>query len=107
MKRLIQWSVEHHWMVLAFSVLLFAANPFGFYDMNGGVWEWVSDCWHTSYKNAPLDGRSWDEPNCQARVIRGGSWRDGASYMLSSTRFKYDGSVRYSANGFRVARDLK
>jgi formylglycine-generating enzyme required for sulfatase activity len=85
----------------------FAANPFGLYDMNGGVWEWVSDCWHTSYKNAPLDGRSWDEPNCQARVIRGGSWRDGASYMLSSTRFKYDGSVRYSANGFRVARDLK
>src|SRR6188472_1823851 len=26
MKRLIQWSVEHHWMVLAFSVLLFAAG---------------------------------------------------------------------------------
>src|SRR4051812_37689496 len=26
MKRLIQWSVEHHWMVLAFSVLLFVAG---------------------------------------------------------------------------------
>src|SRR6187549_2395492 len=26
MKRLIQWSVDHHWMVLAFSVLLFAAG---------------------------------------------------------------------------------
>ncbi|KVQ34274.1 hypothetical protein WK00_18930 [Burkholderia ubonensis] len=85
----------------------FAANPLGFYDMGGGVWEWVSDCWHNSYKNAPADGRSWDEPNCQVRVIRGGSWRDGASYMPVSTRFKYDSSVRYSANGFRVARDLK
>ncbi|WP_442865830.1 formylglycine-generating enzyme family protein [Burkholderia sp. IMCC1007] len=85
----------------------FAANPLGFYDMAGGVWEWVSDCWHATYKNAPADGRSWDEPNCQVRVIRGGSWRDGAGYMPVSTRFKYDSSVRYSANGFRVARDLK
>nr|WP_175816892.1 SUMF1/EgtB/PvdO family nonheme iron enzyme [Burkholderia diffusa] len=85
----------------------FAANPLGFYDMAGGVWEWVSDCWHTSYKNAPADGRSWDEPNCQVRVIRGGSWRDGAAYMPVSTRFKYDSSVRFSANGFRVARDVK
>ncbi|RKU05290.1 hypothetical protein C7H84_03965 [Burkholderia sp. Nafp2/4-1b] len=85
----------------------FAANPLGFYDMAGGVWEWVSDCWHASYRNAPADGRSWDEPNCQVRVIRGGSWRDGAGYMPVSTRFKYDSSVRYSANGFRVARDVK
>ena len=85
----------------------FPANPFGFYDMAGGVWEWVSDCWHNSYKNAPNDGHSWDEPNCQTRVIRGGSWRDGAGYMLTATRFKYDSSVRYNANGFRVARDMK
>ncbi|MFD1560191.1 formylglycine-generating enzyme family protein [Paraburkholderia silviterrae] len=85
----------------------FPANPYGFYDMAGGVWEWVSDCWHNSYKNAPDDGRTWDEPNCQTRVIRGGSWRDGAGYMLSATRFKYDSSVRYNANGFRVARDMQ
>ncbi len=85
----------------------FAANPYGLHDMNGSVWEWVSDCWHTSYNGAPADGRSWEAPNCRVRVIRGGSWREGASYMLSSTRFKYDASVRHSQNGFRVARDLK
>lgn len=85
----------------------FAANPYGLYDMNGGVWEWVSDCWHSSYKDAPSDGRAWDQPNCNVRVIRGGSWRDGASYMTSTTRFKYDASVRDSQNGFRVVRDLK
>jgi formylglycine-generating enzyme required for sulfatase activity len=84
----------------------FAANPYGLYDMNGSVWEWVSDCWHNTYKGAPTDGRTWDEPNCRVRVIRGGSWREGASYMLSSTRFKYDASVRHSENGFRVARDV-
>lgn len=85
----------------------FAPNPFGLHDMNGSVWEWVSDCWHNSYKGAPADARSWDEANCRVRVIRGGSWREGASYMPSSTRFKYDASVRHSQNGFRVARDLK
>lgn len=85
----------------------FAANPVGLYDVNGSVWEWVRDCWHSSYKNAPVDGRSWEEASCGARVIRGGSWREGASYMVSSTRFKYSASVRQSQNGFRVARDMK
>lgn len=85
----------------------FAANPFGLYDMNGSVWEWVSDCWHSSYQRAPSDGRSWEEPDCQVRVLRGGSWRQGTSYMPSSTRFKYDASVRQSQNGFRVARTME
>lgn len=85
----------------------FAANPYRLHDMNGSVWEWVSDCWHNSYKGAPSDGHAWDEKNCRVRVIRGGSWRDGESYMPSSTRFKYDASVRQSQNGFRVARDVK
>jgi len=83
----------------------FTANPFGLHDMNGSVWEWVADCWHSSYKGAPVDGRAWEEPACTSRVIRGGSWREGASYMVSSTRFKYSTSVRQSQNGFRVARD--
>jgi formylglycine-generating enzyme required for sulfatase activity len=85
----------------------FAANGYGLYDMNGSVWEWVQDCWHSSYKGAPADARAWEEPFCPVRVIRGGSWRDGASYMPASTRFKYDASVRQSQNGFRVARDLE
>ena len=82
----------------------FVANPFGFFDMNGSVWEWVQDCWHNSYKGAPTDGSAWEGPDCRARVIRGGSWLEGASYMLSTTRFKYDASVRQAQNGFRVAR---
>jgi len=85
----------------------FAPNPYGLHDVNGSVWEWVADCWHNSYKGAPGDGRAWDTPGCRERVIRGGSWRDGASYMPSSTRFKYGASVRHSQNGFRVARDMK
>jgi formylglycine-generating enzyme required for sulfatase activity len=85
----------------------FAANAYGLHDMNGSVWEWVADCWHNSYKDAPADGRTWETPNCNVRVIRGGSWREGANYMVSSTRFKYDASVRHSQNGFRVARSIR
>jgi formylglycine-generating enzyme required for sulfatase activity len=89
------------------SVGTFAANPYGLHDMNGSVWEWVSDCWHNSYQGAPNDGRAWDAPGCNMRVIRGGSWREGGDYMLTSTRFKYSQSVRQSQDGFRVAKDLK
>ncbi|WP_158938601.1 SUMF1/EgtB/PvdO family nonheme iron enzyme [Burkholderia sp. S171] len=85
----------------------FLPNPFGLFDMNGSVWEWVGDCWHSSYKGAPADGRVWDEAGCPMRVIRGGSWPDGGAYMQSSTRFKYSSSVRQSQNGMRVARDMK
>ncbi len=85
----------------------FAPNPLGLYDMNGSVWEWVADCWHNSYQGAPADGHVWDNPGCEMRVIRGGSWREGAGYMLSATRFKYSAGVRQSQDGFRVAKDLK
>ncbi len=83
----------------------FPANPFRLHDMNGSVWEWVADCWHGNYRGAPADGSPWSEAACRQRVIRGGSWSDGAAYMTSSTRFKYDASVRQAQNGFRVARD--
>jgi formylglycine-generating enzyme required for sulfatase activity len=82
----------------------FAANGYGLHDTSGSVWEWVADCWHNNFKDAPADGSVWDEPNCRVRVIRGGSWREGADYMVASTRFRYDASVRQSQNGFRVAR---
>ncbi|CAM2151344.1 Formylglycine-generating enzyme family protein [Pararobbsia alpina] len=85
----------------------FPPNPFGLYDMNGGVWEWVADCWQNTYKGAPPNGSAWDDPACVARVIRGGSWREGGDYMTATTRFKYSPSVRQSQNGFRVARDVK
>ena len=82
----------------------FESNPFGLYDMGGGVWQWVSDCWHADYRGAPGDAGSWATPSCVERVLRGGSWMNDPSYLRTTTRHRYEADVRYPANGFRVAR---
>jgi formylglycine-generating enzyme required for sulfatase activity len=84
----------------------FPANPYGIYGMNGGVWEWVEDCWHKDYDGAPTDGSVWASSDCRENVIRGGSWRNDSTYAHSSSRFTYDTAVRYILNGFRVAKTL-
>jgi formylglycine-generating enzyme required for sulfatase activity len=84
----------------------FAANPFGLHDMNGGVMEWVADCWAQDYDGAPSDGSAQLSGDCTQRVLRGGSWRNDQTYATVSSRLSYDASVRYYTNGVRVARDL-
>ena len=32
----------------------FKANPFGLYNITGNVFEWVEDCYHENYNNAPV-----------------------------------------------------
>lgn len=81
-------------------------NPFGLYGMNGGVWEWVEDCWHKDYHGAPTDGSAWTSSDCRENVIRGGAWRNDSTYAHSASRFTYDTAVRYILNGFRVAKSL-
>jgi len=51
----------------------FKPNPFGLYDMGGGVDQWVEDCWHKNYQGAPSDGSPWVEGDCASHVIRSGS----------------------------------
>lgn len=83
----------------------YPANAFGLFDMLGNVAEWVEDCWNDSYRGGPGDGAAWSRPQCRERVLRGGSFNNDPRYVRSAARFKYDYDVRYSANGFRVARE--
>jgi formylglycine-generating enzyme required for sulfatase activity len=87
----------------------FPPNPFGLYDTAGNVGEWVEDCWHENYNNAPTDGSAWLEANgghCLQRVIRGGSWNDTPRVLRASTRI-YSGFTGLSNSlGFRLAQDV-
>jgi len=81
----------------------FTPNPFGLYDMGGGVDQWVEDCWHKNYQGAPSDGSAWVEGDCGSHVLRSGSWRNDARYARPANRDNYDTNVRYPTHGIRVA----
>ena len=88
------------------SVGSYKPNPFGLHDMNGGVAEWVADCWYADYGGAPTDGSARTSANCRERVLRGGSWRASLTDITDTARLFYDPDVRYLNNGMRVLREL-
>jgi formylglycine-generating enzyme required for sulfatase activity len=85
----------------------FKANSFGLFDTAGNAAEWVEDCWNDNYRGAPMDGSAWVVGQCRLRVLRGGAFDSQSRYLRSSSRFRYDSDVRYSANGFRLLRELR
>jgi formylglycine-generating enzyme required for sulfatase activity len=83
----------------------FAANPWGLYQVHGNVWEWVEDCWHADYTNAPSDGAAVGG-ECTRRVLRGGSWVDAPGFLRSAFRKGDQAAARDQSIGFRVATPL-
>ena len=62
----------------------YAANPWGFFDMQGNVWEWVHD-WKANY----LTGAQTDPEGPASgshRVIRGGAWNHDGTDLRSARR---------------------
>jgi formylglycine-generating enzyme required for sulfatase activity len=84
----------------------FEANGYKLYDMAGNVSEWVQDCWHNGYDDAPVDGSAWEEKDCQMRVIRGGSWKSRPENERSASRGRVDPTDRGNMIGFRLAQDI-
>jgi len=84
------------------------ASPWGLYEVHGNVREWVADCWHANYREAPNDGSAWDIEgvgNCDRRVMRGGSWNDTMGYLRSAWRIGFGAEGRAYSLGFRLAQD--
>ena len=84
----------------------FPPNPFGLHDTAGNVFEWVEDCWHDSYKDAPKDGSPLQKEGCGKRVIRGGGWSFPAKESRSANRWRDFPTRRSEDTGFRVVREL-
>lgn len=86
----------------------FKPNQFGVYDMIGNVPEWVEDCWHKDYRNAPVDGSARKpKENCQIRVVRGGSYNSEPMTVRPSNRDSWTASSATPHTGIRLARDLE
>jgi len=81
----------------------FPANPLGLFDMNGNVREWVQDCWHQDYADAPVDGQPWQTGDCNRRVLRGGAWNQDPTSLRSADRDWDDHNFRFTDRGFRLA----
>lgn len=79
------------------------ANAFGFHDMLGNAWEWVSDR-YGDYPSEPQVNPS-GPASAPYRAIRGGSWVSDPFHVRSSGRDSEWPSVAYDDIGFRVARN--
>lgn len=78
----------------------FAPNAWGLYDMHGNVREWCSDR-YGAYSSAAVSNPT-GAATCTARVLRSGSWLDGAFNCRSAIRNYYGTDYRSSYIGFRV-----
>lgn len=82
-------------------------NAWKLYDVHGYLWEWCADRWHDDYDGAPGDGSVWTDGDDPRRVLRGGSWKDGAEKLTSTFRRPAGATFRDDAVGLRpvLARD--
>ncbi len=85
----------------------FQPNPWGLYNMHGNVHEWVEDCYHKNYYNAPRDGKPRIKKHCFRRVVRGGYWHAHPENIRSASRDWGNAGYKVETIGVRVARDLE
>jgi formylglycine-generating enzyme required for sulfatase activity len=87
-------------------VAVYGPNGFGLHDIAGNAWEWCADEWNANYEDAPSDGSAFEEGSTASRrVLRGGSWINGADYLRVSIRSRWFQNRGRDFIGFRCARE--
>ncbi len=90
----------------------FEPNDYNLYDMAGNVAEWTSSAFdeaaysftHDMNPNYEYSALPNESPVMKRKVVRGGSWKDIATYLQNGTRaYEYQDSAK-SYIGFRCVR---
>ncbi len=80
----------------------YAANPWGFFDMHGNVWEWTADWYQAAYPTGNPVVDPTGPASGSIRVYRGGSWYKDGPFLRSAKRHYLTPGSRYHSIGFRV-----
>jgi formylglycine-generating enzyme required for sulfatase activity/class 3 adenylate cyclase len=80
----------------------FPPNDFGLYNMNGNVWEWVSDFYSKDYYNVSPVKNPGGPAAGTKRVVRGGSWADDETQLANPRRASRDPKEHSDQIGFRI-----
>ena len=81
----------------------FAPNQWGLHDMNGNVWEWTCSEYNFGESKGAADAQKCTSEQDAARVVRGGSWYNGADGARSGARdYGFVPVNRDASFGFRV-----
>jgi eukaryotic-like serine/threonine-protein kinase len=79
------------------------ASPYGALDMAGNVWEWVNDRYDGGYYSVSPGGDPQGPPAGASRVLRGGAWYYGGTYLRVAGRHYHVPTYQHFGIGFRCA----
>ena len=80
----------------------YAANPWGFFDMHGNVWEWTANWYQAAYPTGNPVIDPIGPATGSTRVYRGGSENNAGPVLRSARREDDPPSTRNHHIGFRV-----